>query len=529
MQTIIQILVYQSLFLIAYQLIKNEPFFKVNRLYLLLSLAASFVLPFLELNWFQFNFGQETYEKINAIYLPEIQIGLNSTTTPTSETFQQNTSIGYVSILENLYYIGFSIAFGLLYFKIKTVLHSIEENISVAKNDFKIIYLQKSKEAFSFFNFIFIGKEISEDEQTTVLAHELEHVQLKHSYDNSFLALLQVFMWFNPLLYFYRKELQLLHEYQADAKVCKEYSPKKYAWQLLNTAFETKNMSLMSSFYNKSFIKNRITMLQKRKSAKSVIRYAIINSILLLCIGFSSLAQENLPKDEQALLEKYKKEIQVLLDEKDLSVYDKYVINLSKKNSMLTKESFYKMKAFAALSLEDLLNEFEKEDRDFLNKDYATYVKEQNVRLKSRNSVPFRSIVEVEEIEKLDKDVPFASVDRSPVFPGCDESLSEDDLKKCLVEKISQHVGDNFDIKKAKQLGVEGINRVYVRFKINDKGNVTDVMARASHPKLSDEGENIIKSLPQMKPGMEKDKAVNVIYTLPITFTVPEVENNEKK
>jgi len=256
MQTIIQILVYQSLFLIAYQLIKNEPFFKVNRLYLLLSLAASFVLPFLELNWFQFNFGQETYEKINAIYLPEIQIGLNSTTTPTSETFQQNTSIGYVSILENLYYIGFSIAFGLLYFKIKTVLHSIEENISVAKNDFKIIYLQKSKEAFSFFNFIFIGKEISEDEQTTVLAHELEHVQLKHSYDNSFLALLQVFMWFNPLLYFYRKELQLLHEYQADAKVCKEYSPKKYAWQLLNTAFETKNMSLMSSFYNKSFIKN---------------------------------------------------------------------------------------------------------------------------------------------------------------------------------------------------------------------------------------------------------------------------------
>jgi hypothetical protein len=308
MQTIIQILVYQSLFLIAYQLIKNEPFFKVNRLYLLLSLAASFVLPFLELNWFQFNFGQETYEKINAIYLPEIQIGLNSTTTPTSETFQQNTSIGYVSVLENLYYLGFSTAFGLLYFKIKTVLHSIQENSSVAKNGYKLIYLQESKEAFSFFNFIFIGNEISEDEQTTVLAHELEHVRLKHSYDNSFLALLQVFMWFNPLFYFYRKELQLLHEYQADAKVCKEYSPKKYAWQLLNTAFETKNMSLMSSFYNKSFIKNRITMLQKRKSTKSVIRYAIITPILLLCIGFSSLAQENLPKDEQALLELYKKE-----------------------------------------------------------------------------------------------------------------------------------------------------------------------------------------------------------------------------
>jgi uncharacterized membrane protein len=94
---------------------------------------------------------------------------------------------------------------------------------------------------------------------------------------------------------------------------------------------------------------------------------------------------------------------------------------------------------------------------------------------------------------------------------------------------IGYIIGHNFDIKKAKQFGVEGINRIYVRFKITDEGNVTDVQARSSHPKLSDEGENIIKSLPQMKPGMEKGKAVNVIYTLPITFTVPEVENNEKK
>ena len=271
-------------------------------------------------------------------------------------------------------------------------------------------------------------------------------------------------------------------------------------------------------------------MLQKRKSTRSVIRYAIITPILLLCIGFSSLAQENLPKDEQALLEKYKKEINENAEKRDFSDVPIYFKDKEDYNKgvILTKDSFYRMKAFVAIISENAdksydINKFM--DFSIIDKSYQTYIDEVNSTKKIKKEIeiieeaPFKSIVDV---------VPFASVDRSPVFPGCDENMSEEDLKKCLTEKISQHVSANFDIEKAKQLGVEGVNRVYIRFRITDKGMVTDVQSRSSHPKLSEVGENTILSLPKMKPGMNKDKAVNVIYTLPITFTVPENELEKK-
>jgi hypothetical protein len=277
-------------------------------------------------------------------------------------------------------------------------------------------------------------------------------------------------------------------------------------------------------------------MLQKRKSTKSVIRYAIITPILLLCIGFSSLAQENLPKDEQALLELYKKEALQELEKNDQNKKAfKNIFDFEEnENGTLTKNGFYKLKAICELVDEKYSDKY-RVFGDKLYEDYQSY-------LDNPRRTNFLAIIAVEGesdlaktksnkvlVNNFDSDVPFASIQRAPIFPGCDESMSGEDLKKCFTEKISQHVSDNFDTKKAKQFGVEGINRVYVRFKITDEGNITDVIARSSHPKLSNEGENAMQNLPKMKPGMHKGEAVNVIYTLPITFTVPEVENDEKK
>ena len=70
MDVLLQILVYQSVFLLAYQLIKKTSFFQLNRFYLLGSLVASVTFPFLELNWFQFNLSQENLINLQSIYLP---------------------------------------------------------------------------------------------------------------------------------------------------------------------------------------------------------------------------------------------------------------------------------------------------------------------------------------------------------------------------------------------------------------------------------------------------------------------------
>ncbi|WBX70778.1 energy transducer TonB [Tenacibaculum retecalamus] len=59
-----------------------------------------------------------------------------------------------------------------------------------------------------------------------------------------------------------------------------------------------------------------------------------------------------------------------------------------------------------------------------------------------------------------------------------------------------------------------------MQFKIDKDGSITDVNARAPHPKLKEAAMEMIKKLPKMKPGEQRGKKVRVGYTLPITFEV---------
>ena len=61
---------------------------------------------------------------------------------------------------------------------------------------------------------------------------------------------------------------------------------------------------------------------------------------------------------------------------------------------------------------------------------------------------------------------------------------------------------------------------IYVRFKIDQKGNIVDIGSRGPHPRLESEAERVIKLLPQMTPGKQRGKAVGVLYSLPIVFQV---------
>lgn len=132
-------------------------------------------------------------------------------------------------------------------------------------------------------------------------------------------------------------------------------------------------------------------------------------------------------------------------------------------------------------------------------------------------------VVEVEEVEEVEEeigDVPFAVIESVPVFPGCEGLNNNEERKQCMSKKISQFVNKNFDTGLASDLGLSGVNRVYVQFKIDKSGNIVDVAARAPHPRLQSEGERVIKKLPKMKPGQQRGQNVGVLYSLPITFQV---------
>ncbi|WP_372920439.1 energy transducer TonB, partial [Salegentibacter sp.] len=118
------------------------------------------------------------------------------------------------------------------------------------------------------------------------------------------------------------------------------------------------------------------------------------------------------------------------------------------------------------------------------------------------------------------EDVPFAVIDEVPVFPGCEELTSNNGRKECMTGKITDFVSSNFNAKLGEELGLTGINRVIVQFKIDKTGNVVEARARAPKPELEEEAIRVVTSMPKFSPGKQNGTPVNVIYSLPIVFDV---------
>ena len=134
-------------------------------------------------------------------------------------------------------------------------------------------------------------------------------------------------------------------------------------------------------------------------------------------------------------------------------------------------------------------------------------------------------IVKVEEVKVVEEeeeigDVPFAVIEDVPIFPGCENQKNNDARKACMSDKIQDFVNRKFDTSLGSDLGLSGINRIYVQFRIEKDGDVTVLGARAPHPRLQTEAERVVNMLPQMKPGKQRGKPVGVLYSLPITFKV---------
>ena len=134
--------------------------------------------------------------------------------------------------------------------------------------------------------------------------------------------------------------------------------------------------------------------------------------------------------------------------------------------------------------------------------------------------VDVQEVQEVAPVEEIER-VPFAVIENVPVFPGCEKYDSNEERKQCMSQKVQKFVNDNFDTDLAQDLGLSpGTNRIQVMFKIDSKGNVVDVRARATHPRLVQEATRVINKLPHMQPGKQRGKAVEVLYSLPIIFQV---------
>ena len=269
--SLLQIFAFQILFLAVYDLfLKNETFFNLNRIYLLLTSVLSVVLPFITIGYLQQNLPQEYVFELPAVLIGSV----------TSEAVSSGTS-SWLLILLGLWFIGSF--FSGIFFIWK--LHKIAKLKSIGTSEvfqtYKLVILPKTDTAFSFFNTIFLGENISEENRASIIAHEKIHIEHRHSLDLLFFELLRIIFWFNPMVYLFQNRMSTLHEFIADAKVIAEKDKKQYYQNLLSEVFQIEHISFINTFFNQSLIKKRIIMLQKSKSRKiKLMKYLLLLPVL---------------------------------------------------------------------------------------------------------------------------------------------------------------------------------------------------------------------------------------------------------
>lgn len=106
------------------------------------------------------------------------------------------------------------------------------------------------------------------------------------------------FVWINPVFWWVRRELLVVHEFIADAASVENHDADAFARMLLTTAFPVQYHHVTSHFFTSS-IKRRLTMLtQQQKTRFGYIgRVLTLPIALLIFAAFSSIDKNNTQRE----------------------------------------------------------------------------------------------------------------------------------------------------------------------------------------------------------------------------------------
>jgi len=440
---LLQTLVFQLIFLLVYDVfLKKETFYNLNRIYLLVTPLLSLLIPFI-----QFDFIRESVQKSDVIKLQEVVVGVTNKLA--------ETNVEYFNLL-NIIEIGGLIAFGWFVYKLIKIYQLIRHHKQQKKTGYIEVVLAENNAAFSFFRYIFIGKNINESNKEHIIRHELVHIRQKHSFDLMFFECMRILFWFNPLVYVFQQKISELHEFIADEETAKGNRAQQYEF-FLQQVFRTEKFSFVNQFFKQSLIKKRIAMLNKNHSAGvKRIKFVLLVPTIFTMLFYVSCQEKKLTLNEQ--IETLEQTIQT-------------------KDSISNDDYNRLFKLYEAIAVK-------KGMKDYIGKD----------------------------------EVPFAVIDEVPVFPGC-ENVSLDERRTCFQDKMNEHIRTHFQYpSEALEKGIQG--KVYVQFIINKEGTVESVRLRGPDKQLEDEVRRIVSLLPQMKPGKQQGRPVKVPFSIPVNFVL---------
>jgi hypothetical protein len=171
--------------------------------------------------------------------------------------------------VEALYGFGVAVLTLNLLFQAITLLRRIVVSPDKVRDGGCTIVNMASRQApSSFFGYIFIyPADYDYPTYEQIIAHERVHARLWHSLDLLLAEIAMIVLWFNPLAWLLRREIEKNLEYQTDAALLAAGAFEKEAYQLslLRIAAPEKPLHLTTN-YNQSLLKQRILMMNAKRS-----------------------------------------------------------------------------------------------------------------------------------------------------------------------------------------------------------------------------------------------------------------------
>ena len=166
-----------------------------------------------------------------------------------------------------------------------------------------LVLSDRIRAPFSWMRYVVMSEEDYACGGGTILVHEQAHQRLGHSWDLLLVDLLGCLQWFNPAMWLLRVELRAVHEYEADEQVLRcGVDAKDYQMLLIKKAVGGRWYSIANSL-NHSNLKNRITMMLRKRSSRWA-RAKALYVLPLACLALGAFAQTSyvLPEDKTCLL-----------------------------------------------------------------------------------------------------------------------------------------------------------------------------------------------------------------------------------
>ncbi len=269
------------LFYLAYRLgLRRLTFYTLNRFFLVSGIIFSSLFPLVDVNDF-FNRNEALAQQV-ITYVPD----LNALQAAQPETFSA------WMLLEWVFWAGVGVMALRLLLQLVSLLLLHRKTAPGTVLHREVRLMGKTMNPFSFFRHIYVNPSLHTDrELKAILDHESVHVKEWHSADVMLSEMNNVFYWFNPGAWLMKTAVKENLEFLTDRTMLRSgMDPKAYQYSLLQVTASPYTTGLANNF-NFSHLKNRISMMNKRRSsALHIYRYAVLACLVcgvLLSLNFT--------------------------------------------------------------------------------------------------------------------------------------------------------------------------------------------------------------------------------------------------